>query len=83
MNKPTSGQSNKQSGNQTGGQGGETAPKVIEQTSPEMQPEVIKNTVPVVISPEKSGSTSKSVNTKGASARLTASSLEAAGRGAP
>ena len=81
MNKPTSGQSNKQSGNQTGnqtgGQGGETAPKAIEQTNPEAQPEVIKNTVPVVISPEKSGSTSKSVNTNGASARLTASSLEA------
>tara|TARA_R110000868_G_scaffold226872_1_gene479659 strand:- start:168857 stop:170287 length:1431 start_codon:yes stop_codon:yes gene_type:complete len=67
MNKPVSGK--------TGGQGGDTAP-AAEQTKPAAQPEVIKNTVPVVTSPEKSGSVSSS-NTKRSPATMTASSLEA------
>tara|TARA_R110000737_G_scaffold2923_1_gene8294 strand:+ start:137807 stop:139237 length:1431 start_codon:yes stop_codon:yes gene_type:complete len=67
MNKPVTGK--------TGGQGGDTAP-AAEQTKPAAQPEVIKNTVPVVTSPEKSGSVSNS-NTKRSPATMTASSLEA------
>lgn len=67
MNKPS----------QTGGQGGDTTPVVTEQAKPAAaQPEVIKNTVPVVASPEKSGSVSNS-NTKRSPATMTASSLEA------